>query len=50
MLPGVEWTHLSIPGQVDLQCFSVILKAKRCHRKEDIFAIDRLSLFLLALL
>ena len=40
--------YLPITRQIDLQGLGVILEAKRRHGKEDILAIDRFALFLLA--
>ncbi len=45
-----ENADLSVPSQIDLQRLSVVLEAQRRHRKQDVFAIDGLSLFLLAFL
>jgi hypothetical protein len=42
--------HLSVTGEVDLECLSVVLESERCHREQDVFAVDSLSLLLLALL
>jgi hypothetical protein len=47
---GYRETHLSVPGEVDLECLAVILEAKRGHSEEDIFAVDGLALLLLAFL
>lgn len=41
--------YLAIPRQINLQCFGIVLEAKRSHSKEDVLAVDRLALFLLAL-
>jgi hypothetical protein len=42
--------YFAIPGEVDLESFGVVLEAKRSHGKENILAVDRLALLLLALL
>jgi hypothetical protein len=47
---GYRETHLSVPGEVDLECLAVILETKRRHGEEDIFAVDGLALLLLAFL
>ena len=52
-LRGDEWywnTYLSVPRQVDLECFAIVLKAERCHCEDDIFAVDGLALLLLTFL
>jgi hypothetical protein len=43
-------THLSVPGEVDLECLAIILEPKRRHREQDVFAVDGLALLLLAFL
>jgi hypothetical protein len=47
---GSDETHLAIFGQVDLECFRIVLESKRGHGKQDILAIHRLSFLLLTLL
>lgn len=42
--------YITVLGKIHLQGFSIVFKPKRRHSKEDIFTVDRLSLFLLALL
>jgi hypothetical protein len=41
--------YLAIPGEVDLQGFGIVLEAKRSHGKQNILAVDRFALLLLAL-
>lgn len=41
--------HLAISRQVYLQRLGIVLEAQRCHREQDVFAVDRLALLLLAL-
>jgi hypothetical protein len=42
-------THFAIFGEIDLQCFGIILEPQRSHGKENVLAIDRLALLLLTL-
>ena len=42
-------THFAIFGEIDLQCFGIVLEPQRSHGKEDVLAIDRLALLLLTL-
>ena len=50
VLVDVVWTYLSIPGQIDLECFAVVLETKGCHCEQDVFAINRLPFLLLTFL
>lgn len=43
-------THLAVLGQVDLERLGIVFEAQRRHGIQDVFAVDRLSLFLMALL
>lgn len=46
-----EWAaYLAVPRQVDLEGFGVVLEAEGRHGEEDVLAVDRLALLLLALL
>lgn len=47
---GGSKSHLSVPRQVDLQCFAVVLEAERSHGEENVLAVHRLALLLLAFL
>lgn len=42
--------YLAIAGQVDLQGLGVVFEAERRHGEEDVLAIDRLALLLVAFL
>lgn len=42
--------YLSVLGKVDLEGLGIVFKAQRSHGKENIFTVDSLALFLLALL
>lgn len=42
--------YFTILGQVDLQSLGVIFETERRHGKEDVLAVDRLSLFLVTFL
>ena len=42
-------TYLAIPGWIDLQGLTIVLKAERRHGEEDVFAIDRFPFLLLTL-
>jgi hypothetical protein len=43
-------TYLTVLGKIDLESLSVILKPQRCHSEENVLAVNRLSLLLLAFL
>lgn len=43
-------TYFAILAEINLECFGIVLEAKRCHGKKNVFAIDSFALFLLALL
>jgi hypothetical protein len=47
---GKSDAYLSVTCKINLQSFGVVLEAKRRHGKQDIFAIDSLSLLLLTFL
>lgn len=46
---GKGAAYFAVARQIDFQGFGVVLEAKRGHGKEDVLAIDRLALLLLAL-
>ena len=46
---GPDKTHFAILGEVDLQGFGIVLEPQRGHGKQNVLAIDRLSLLLLTL-
>jgi len=48
-MAGSETTYFAGLGEVNLERFGVVLKAERRHREQNIFAVDGLSLLLLAL-
>jgi hypothetical protein len=41
--------YLAITRQVDFESFRVVFETKRRHGKENVLAVDRLALLLLAL-
>lgn len=41
-------THLTVPGEVDLQRLPVVLKPERSHGEQDVFAVYGFALLLLA--
>lgn len=43
-------THLTVPGEVDLQRLPVVLKPERSHGEQDVFPVDGFTLLLLAFL
>jgi hypothetical protein len=43
-------TYFAILAEINLECFGIVLEAKRCHGKKDVFTIDSFALFLLTLL
>jgi hypothetical protein len=46
-----EWVaYLAVSRQIDLEGLGVVLEAERRHGEEDVLAVDRLALLLLALL
>jgi hypothetical protein len=42
--------YLAVLGQVDLECLGIVLETERAHGKENVLAIDRFPLLLMALL
>jgi hypothetical protein len=44
------FTDLSVTSKIYFQCFGIILESQRCHGEQNVFAIDRFSFLLLALL
>ena len=42
--------YLPISRQIDLQSLGVVLESQRRHGKENVFAVDRFALLLLAFL
>ena len=45
-----KFAYLTILGQINLERLRIIFESKGCHREQDIFSIDCLTLFLLAFL
>ena len=46
---GPDKTHFAIFGEIDLQCFGIILEPQRSHGKENVLAVDCLAFLLLTL-
>lgn len=49
-MSGQDGAHLAILGKINLKSLGVVLKPERGHRKQNILAVDGLTLLLLAFL